>query len=506
MQAEKLIQEVSRSEDEWEPKPLPDELSPVADFDYEMLPDSILPWAKDICDRMQCSPDYVGVGIMVTLASVIGRKIGIRPQAYTDWTVTANLWGLIVGRPGVLKTPALEAGLAPLKRLMAEVHEKYTAEFAKYKKEQSINKLRAEAAEKEARKILAKNPSADLSTVFAVDDIDVPTEKRFMTNDPTPAALGALLIENPNGVLVYRDEIVSLLKSLDREDNVEGRGFYLTGWSGDSGYTIDRIARGNNLYIPAVCISLLGGTQPGRLSEYISHAIKGGAADDGLMQRFGLLVWPNNTLAFKNVDRWPDNAAKNHAYKVFEHLANLDPISAGAQYDTDIEGNPAGVPYLRFNPDALGLFLEWRTDLEHKLRGDDLHPALESHFSKYRKLVPALALVIHLADGDTGPVSRGATLRALAWGDYLETHARRAYGAVSQPTVATAKRIIKKIRQEQLITPFPGWKVWRPAWSGLSDREQVTDALRLLVDFGWLREVRIETGGRPAIEYHKTKW
>jgi len=35
---------------------------------------------------------------------------------------------------------------------------------------------------------------------------------------------------------------------------------------------------------------------------------------------------------------------------------------------------------------------------------------------------------------------------------------------------------------------------------------EVTDALRLLVDFGWLREVRIDTAGRPAIEYHKTNW
>jgi putative DNA primase/helicase len=39
-------------------------------------------------------------------------------------------------------------------------------------------------------------------------------------------------------------------------------------------------------------------------------------------------------------------------------------------------------------------------DLEKRLRGD-LHPALESHLAKYRKLVPALALICHLVDGGT---------------------------------------------------------------------------------------------------------
>jgi hypothetical protein len=46
--------------------------------------------------------------------------------------------------------------------------------------------------------------------------------------------------------------------------------------------------------------------------------------------------------------------------------------------------------------------LEWRQVLEYKLRAGDLTPALESHVSKYRTLVPALALINHLADGGRG--------------------------------------------------------------------------------------------------------
>nr|NJM04730.1 DUF3987 domain-containing protein [Desulfobacula sp.] len=124
-----------------------------------------------------------------------------------------------------------------------------------------------------------------------------------------------LLRLNPNGLLVFRDEIVSLLKGLDRDGQDEGRGFYLTAWNGDSPYTFDRIGRGLNLHIPAICLSLLGGTQPGRLSEYIRAAVKGGTADDGLIQRFGLMVWPDLNGGWSNKDQHPDIDAKTEPFR-----------------------------------------------------------------------------------------------------------------------------------------------------------------------------------------------
>jgi len=40
--------------------------------------------------------------------------VGIRPQALTDWTEVANMWALIVGRPGLMKSPAMKEALAPI--------------------------------------------------------------------------------------------------------------------------------------------------------------------------------------------------------------------------------------------------------------------------------------------------------------------------------------------------------------------------------------------------------
>lgn len=484
-----------------EPMPLPDGLPVVAPCDLAMLPDTLRPWAADICERVQCAPDYVAVAIMAGLGSIIGRKVGIRPQAQTDWTVTPNQWALVVGRPGVLKSPALEAALSPIKRLAAMATETHKAEAKGHAIAVKLAKLKAEEGEKAARKALSSNPLADVSAHLAEAEPEPPALRRYIAVDSNAASLGELHRQNPNGLLVHRDEMVSLLKSLDREDQAEARGFYLTGWNGDSSYTFDRIGRGLNLHIPAVCLSMLGSTQPGRIAEYIRHAVKGGAGDDGLIQRFGLLVWPDTGGDWRNVDRWPDDDAKRAAFKVFENLGTLNPDAIGAQRDTSVDGEPEGLPYLRFDAGGLGLFLEWRTDLEARLRADELHPAMESHLAKYRKLVPGLALVLHLADGGTGPVSQRATLQALAWAEYLETHARRAYASVTMPEVGAAKAILARIRKRDLPLTFSSRDVWRPGWAQLSDRAQVADALATLVELDWLVASKSETGGRPGTVY-----
>jgi hypothetical protein len=106
---------------EWpEPKPVPSGLLPVDAFNVEFLPASVGPWVCDIADRLQCPMEYVGVPEMVALGSVIGRRIGIRPQRWTDWLEVANLWGCIVGRPGTIKSPAMAEALKPLQRLEIE--------------------------------------------------------------------------------------------------------------------------------------------------------------------------------------------------------------------------------------------------------------------------------------------------------------------------------------------------------------------------------------------------
>ena len=501
--AESFDDMLNRAADPSAPIPLPEGLRPVPAFPDDLLPHRLRPWVTDIAERVQCAPEFVAVPAMVALGSLIGRRVGIRPQARTDWTEIPNLWGCIVGRPGVLKSPAMTAALAPLERLSARAREEHAKRAAQDAAEAEARELRAALAKAEAKKRLTRDRGADVSDLLAPQDaIATPPARRYSTNDTSYQALAELLIQNPNGLLVVRDELVSLLAALDAEDNAEARGFYLTGWNGNQGYTVDRIGRGLGRHVEAVTLGLIGGTQPGRLASYINAANRGGAGDDGLIQRFGLLVWPDLGREWRNVDRWPDHQAKRDAFAVFERLDGLTPETIGAEQDTDHAGEPTGTPFLRFAPDALEEFTAWRTQLEcGTLRGGDTPPALESHFAKYRKHVPALALVCHLADGGTGPVSLEATLRAIAWAEYLEPHARRAYGSGPAVAVQAARLILKRIKARALPDTFTKRDVYRPQWSGLTDRDTVGEALLLLEDHNYVSSERHATGGAPVTVY-----
>lgn len=182
-------------------------------------------------------------------------------------------------------------------------------------------------------------------------------------------------------------------------------------------------------------------------------------------------MWPDQSPEWKEVDHYPNSEARAAAWQVFNHLDELQPDATGAQVDQF-----GKIPFLRLDENAQGLFGEWRKDLETtRLRGD-LAPALESHFAKYRKLVPSLALINHLADGGTEAISETAMLRALAFADYLETHARRAYGAGAEIETSAAKATLARIRKGDLSDGFTGRDVHRPRWSNLSGRDHASRA------------------------------
>jgi len=160
------------------------------------------------------------------------------------------------------------------------------------------------------------------------------------------------------------------------------------------------------------------------------------------------------------------------------------------------------IPYLRFDEMAQDLFSKWRADLERRLRSGEDHAAVESHFAKYRKLVPALALLIHLADHSCGAVREVALLKALAWAEYLETHARRAYASVTQTEVESARALLNRICRGEIPNPFARREVYLKHWACLSKPHEVHEAVRLLCDLDWLREERRDTGGAPKTLYH----
>ena len=116
--------------------------------------------------------------------------------------------------------------------------------------------------------------------------------------------------------------------------------------------------------------------------------------------------------------------------------------------------------------------------------------------------MPSLALLTHLADEPDGcPVSETATLKAVAWARYLESHARRIYGAVSHRASSGAKALAQKLVKNELTEAFALRDIYRNGWAHLGTRDEADEAVNALVDLDWLREVRSATEGRPATTY-----
>ncbi len=319
--------------------------------------------------------------------------------------------------------------------------------------------------------------------------------RRYLVNDSTVEKLGEILNQNPNGVTMSRDELYAFLKSLDKDGHEAARGFYLEAWNGNGRYSYDRIMRGT-IDIDAACVSMIGTIQPSRLAEYVIGAVKGGSGDDGLIQRFQLTVWPECPSSWRNVDRWPDTQAKAQAYAVVCRLDELVAADVEAVRPDDDD-----TPYLRFDPDAQAMFSQWHEQLENRLRGNELVPAVESHLAKYRSLIPSLALLIHLADDGSAEIPAAALDKAIQWGVYLESHAHRVYASAVHSDITAGRCLAKKILDGSLADGFTVKDVYRPGWSGLSTKEEAQAAIDLLVDLDWLAVVEIPTTGRKRTEH-----
>jgi putative DNA primase/helicase len=490
---------------EGDPRKITAELLPVPGVDPGMIPGPLRRWLVDIANRGSFPLEYGAAAAIVAMSGLIGRRIAIRPKRHDDWLVVPNLWGAVVGPPGIQKTPAVEESLRPLSRLAAAARANHQEATKKYAESQIIALAQKEAAKNEL-KVAAKKKDVqqhkleELARQIAREfDEPAPTPKRYIVNDTTVEKLGELLAENPNGLTLFRDELSGFLRTLDKQGHESDRGFYLETWNGSGAYTVDRIGRGT-IVISSACIALFGTIQPGPLARYLRGAISGEEAD-GFVPRFQILVYPDLSYKFIHCDRYPDTEAKNEAYAVFEAIDRLDPIALGCEVDQD-----RGLAYIGFSGEAQDFFDEWRIELENRLRSGDLSAMMTSHLAKYRSLLPCLALQFHLIDSYAcsrlDPVSIEATKAAAAWCDLLERHAQRIYQAAQDGDPDDAIKLSDRIKGS-LPNPFTYRQVAQKGWAGLTAVDDVRRAVGILEDRGWVKVVEVRSDdprgrGRPS--------
>lgn len=466
------------------PQKLPPALRPVTGLDPNHLPDALRDAVIDLADRLQCPMDYIAVAMLSAAGAVVGNKVGIFPYANDEsWEVYPALWGGIVGDPGSKKSPSLQSAHKPLHHLESMASQKYAQEMQLHEQAQLQYDQDSSAWKKNKSSVLKPTPPI------------APKRERYVVHDSTYQALGVILSENSRGILALADELSGLLQSLDTPGQEAARGFYLTGWGGTAGYSFDRIGRGS-ITLDRYCLSVFGGFQPDRIKAYVQFTQRGNSKNDGLLQRFQLLVWPDHVNNFKLIDRTPNQTVIDKYHKAIVSLPSItaQPISGARPLNN-------GSQLLHFAPAAQLAFNAWYVQNENMLVNGNLDAARQSHFAKYRSLVPALALLFHLLDGHNGPVCEDCLSRSVLFAQYLKQHANRIYSSVSGHDHTAVRLLAERLLDQRLSSPFTNRSLVHKGWAGLTSKEQAQAAIDALTEYGWLTETEIRSGGRPSVKY-----
>ena len=485
--------------EEWsEPESLIDPLGEITRMTPEMLPSELRTWAQDITYRMQCPLEYIAVAAVIMAGAAIGARVGIRPKRVDNWTEYANIWGVVCGPPATLKSPALKEAILPLVAIDSALFEEYEVLRKQYEADKTKYDMEMKAFKDAAS---GKSKYSKVAEDIKPEKPDEPLCKRFVANDTTVEAMAKLFAENPDGLLLFQDELTTLLSKWSTAEHASDRPFYLQSWSGNGTETIDRIGRGQ-LRVKNMCLSILGGMQPDTVRTLLVNSNE--MNNDGLLQRFQMTVYisPQEHSDFKIVDCYPNYDARDAVSRLIKDLTNIDFKSFGAVVDRGSDK-----AFFRFDEEAQCEFFKWlKLIAEHT--SEEPNDAIKQHLGKFKKLCPTLALIFHclkcVNDRTAASIGLDSLKLAIVWCDVLEQHARRIYNLSAPKETTLAHELSKHILAGSLKTPFAVRDVLKKNWRKLNKRENVDAALRSLVENNWLRTVILKTGptgGPPRIEY-----
>jgi hypothetical protein len=163
----------------------------------------------------------------------------------------------------------MKEALKPIRQMNARSAEdfaraeiEYQREHKKYEIKKAVLETNAKREVRTEQGSLEGTDGSAMAELLALEEPVRPVAERRVVSDVTIEKLGELLIENPRGLLMFRDEVFGLLDSLEREDRVADRAFLMQAWNGSDTAEVDRIGRGAR-FIPGACLGLVGGVQLG---------------------------------------------------------------------------------------------------------------------------------------------------------------------------------------------------------------------------------------------------
>jgi len=439
-------------------------------------------WMKSAAEAKNAPVDYVVLSVLSVLSATIGNARWVSP--WHGWTEPPVIWTMCVGLPSSSKSPAFDAVLSPLRKVERRLREAAEVGRKEWAEKNEIAKL-AEANWKEAVKAAIKEGKTPPARPREADAGLSPHVPRLVVNDTTIERLGALLANQPRGILQMRDELAGWLEGMQRYTSGSDRPFWLEAFGGRS-FTVERMGR-EPVSVDRLTVSVMGGIQPDRLKSLLSKS-----DDDGLLARF-LPIWPE-AVPVHRPGVWADEALMEG---VIEKLLTLDLVT-----DENDEVRPWFVHFTEGARELMDDFRRAVREWEGEAEG-----LMQSFIGKLPGLAARLSLVLALLDwameGGDDPheitVNHFGRAAHLVEADLLPM-ARRAYAdAAILKEERAAIRLVGIIR-EQGWRSFTSRDVMRLERSGLGTKAKLGPVLALLEDGECIRLIDTQSnpqGGRP---------
>lgn len=462
-------------------------------FPADVLPEPIRGFVTEAAKAIGCDASYIALPLLSGLASAIGNTHRIALKR--GWTEPAIVWTAIVGESGTMKTPAFKLAMKAIRKAQDDAFKEHDAARAEWEAQH----LRYEA-ELTGWKRQAAKGHGDAGD--PPEKPAPPIARRYIVSDTTTEALAPILLGNPRGVLLARDELAGWLGSFDRYARAGKAGADSAHWlsmhNGEA-MTIDRkTGIPPTIHVPSASVSITGGIQPGILARALGQEHH----ESGMAARVLYAMPPRKAKRWTEADVDADTEAAVAA--VFDRLFGLtmevDPESADPL-------NPDLRPRLvRLADDGKAAWVRFYN--EHATEQAELSGDLSAAWSKLEGYAARLALVVHLtrwAAGDAtlrdpARVDEASIAAGVVLARWFGDEARRVYAILSESDDdRETRRLMEWIdRKGGTVTARD---LTHGVWAYRGDPDAAERALSALVEAGigrWEADAHGPKGGRPA--------
>ena len=217
-------------------------------FPVNVFPPIIQKLVGELETTLNFSPDYTSAAILYAVSVSIGNRIQLKVK--NSWLEKSNLYMVLVGRTGDVKSHSVSFCLHPLMNLDKQNFDQY----------------------------LLKKKEFEQLPIEEKSKTTVPVLRQLLLNDFTPEAFVKAHYFNPRGIGLYTDEIAGFFNSFNQYRKGSEEESYLSAWSGKP--IIKNRISGDEMRVDNTKVDIIGTMQEAILSSvFQSNKMKNGFID-----------------------------------------------------------------------------------------------------------------------------------------------------------------------------------------------------------------------------------